>query len=388
MSGGASEAVAARRPRRPGRLGRWLLVVAVAIVTVVAGLGIGLYLATSTGEPTLVVYTYSSLLGGPGTPAYNRMVDGFEAAYHVRLDVVFPPGNLVSTLLAQASAPTADVVVGLDEITTPQAQAHGLLVPYAPPELANVSTGLIADLSPQYAAVPYEYGYLALDYNTTFAASTGGRVAQATFPELASNASWASQFLYEDPTVDITGEEFLVWQIQYYEQVLHENWTTFWTTLLPELAYKPAPDWSTAFSEFGAASGNPGLVVSYSTDPAYAAYYGASGQFNSTVSWWNGTAYGWRSVYGVGIVHGTHHLALALAFERSLLSGTVQSLHPLNEWEYPANSTVPLPSVYDAAIDPGRVVALNDGTTPAAVAQAIQGWITTYQELANRLLPP
>ena len=157
-------------------------------------------------------------------------------------------------------------------------------------------------------------------------------VAHATFPDIADNASWASQLLYEDPTVDITGEEFLVWQIEYYQHVLDENWTTFWAALLPHLVYKPAPDWGTAFAEFTSSPGNPQMVVSYSTDPAYAAYYGPPNQFNATVSWWNGTAYGWRSVYGLGIVSGSRHLSLDEQFEQWFLSGAVQSQIPTNEW--------------------------------------------------------
>jgi thiamine transport system substrate-binding protein len=377
-----------RRLRAPGGLGRVLKVTAVVLVVVLAGFGVAEYLSTSIGEPTLVIYTYSSIFGGPGTPAYSAVFDTFANAHHVHIDVEFPSGTLVSTLLAQANAPSADLVVGLDEITATQAEQHGLLTPYAPPELQNVSPELVNEISPDHGVVPYDWGYLAIDYNESFYNASGGAVTHATFPDFATNASWANQLLIEDPTVDITGEEFLVWQVEYYEQVLHQNWTDFWRGVFPHLTYKPAPDWGTAFGEFTTPPGNPGMVVSYSTDPAYAAYYGAGGQFNSTVSWWNGTAYGWRTVYGVGIVSGSRHLTLDEEFENWLLSGTVQSLVPTNEWEYPANSTIPLPSVYAAALNPTGIVPLNDGTTPENVVGSLNGWLTTYQELADQLQPP
>jgi len=382
--------VPSRRPRRlraPGRLGRVLTVVAVVLVVGVAGAGVADYVVTTFGEPTLVVYTYSSLFNGSGTAAYEELFDTFANAHHIRIDVEYPSGNLVSTLLAQANAPAADLVIGLDEITAPQAEARGLLIPYAPPELANVSPEIVAEISPDHGVVPYEWGYLAIDYNESFYRASGGAVANATFPDFVNNASWANQLLIEDPTVDITGEEFLVWQIEYYEQVLHQNWTTFWKGVMPHLTYEPAPDWDTAFGEFSTPPGNPGMVVSYSTDPAYAAAYGEGGQLNSTVSWWNGTEYGWRTVYGVGIVSGSRHVALDEEFEDWLLSGTVQAEIPTNEWEYPANLTVPVPPVYAAAIDPSGIVPLNDGTSPQDVTGALDGWLTTYQELANQLLP-
>lgn len=388
MNGPAGPNEPPRSLRAPGRVGRAITATAVAVVVVVAGLGVALYVSSNLGEPTLVIYTYSSLFGGPGTPAFASVFAPFESAHHVRIDVEYPSGTLASTLLAEANAPAADLVIGLDEITAPQAEAHQLLIPYAPPELQNVSPQLVNDLSPDYAVVPYEYGYLAIDYNRTFANATHGAIARATFPDFVANSSWAGQLLYEDPTTDITGEEFLVWQVEYYLQVLHENWTTFWTGVLPHLGFKPAPDWGTAFGEFTTPPGNPQLLVSYSTDPAYAAYYGPAGAFNSTVSWWNGTAYGWRTVYGIGIVSGTRHLTLAEEFESWFLSGTVQSQIPLNEWEYPANSTVPLPPVFDAALPPASIVALNDRTTPGAVESSLAGWLATYQGLANQWLPP
>ncbi len=384
----AAASAGSPRLRRPGELGRILKVTAVALVVVVAGIGIAEYLGSGLGEPTLVIYTYSSLFGGPGTANYSYVFNTFAAAHHVRIDVEFPSGNLVSTLVAQANAPAADLVIGLDEITASQAEADGLLIPYAPPQLANVSPSLVAEISPAHAVVPYEWGYLALDYAAAFDNATHGAVRTATFPELASNSSWANQLLIEDPTVDITGEEFLVWTIEYYQHVLGENWTDFWTSLLPELHFRPAPDWGTAFGEFTTPPNSPQLLVSYSTDPAYAAYYGPAGAFNSTVSWWNGTAYGWRAIYGIGIVQGTRHLTLAQQFESWFLSGAVQSEIPLNEWEYPANSTIPLPSVYAAALDPSTIVPLNTFTSPSAVAASLPDWRTTYENLANQYLPP
>ena len=375
-----------RRLRRPGRVGRALLALTVAVVVAVAGFGAYEYVSTlaPAGEPTLVIYTYPSLFGGAdcGAPAFSTVFGTFASSHHVRIEVECPAGTLLSTLIAQAGSPGADLVIGLDEITTPVAEDDDLLVPYEPAGLANVSPALVAELGPDYGAVPYEYGYLAIDYNSTFAATTGGTVAHATFPDFTSNATWAKGLLTEDPEYDITGEEFLVWQIEYYESVLHEAWQTFWQDVWTEGLPNPAPDWGTAFGEFTSPTGNPPMVVSYSTDPAYAAANGEGGQFNSTVSWWNGTEYGWRTIYGIGIVRGTQHLALDEEFENWFLGGVVQSEIPENEWEYPANTTVPLPAVFDAAVDPATIVPLNNDVLPSEVATELPGWLATWLSLA------
>jgi thiamine transport system substrate-binding protein len=358
----------------------------IAIVVAVAGFGLYQYVSnlSPSGEPTLVIYTYPSLFGGVdcGAPAFSTVFGTFEAAHHVRIEVECPAGTLLSTLVAQKGSAGADLVIGLDEITTPVAEADHLLIPYQPPALANVSPSIAGELSPDDGAVPYEYGYLAIDYNSSFALGTGGAIAHATFPDFTENSTWAQGLLTENPEYDITGEEFLVWQIEYYEAVLHQNWETFWKDLWAEGLPNPAPDWGTAFDEFSATTGNPPMVVSYSTDPAYAAANGEAGQFNSTVSWWNATEYAWRTIYGIGIVSGTQHLALDQEFENWFLGGVVQSEIPENEWEYPANTTVPLPAVFSSAVDPAAIVALNEDVTPGELAAELPGWVETWLSLA------
>lgn len=373
-----------RRLRRPGRTNTILIVAAIAVLVVVAGIGLTQDHLTPT--PTLTIYTYASLFGGTcGSPAFSTVFGTFEAAHNIHIQVECPSGDLASTLLAQKNSPGADLVIGLDEITASQADSQSLLIPYVSPELASVPSSLVQDLSPDHAVTPYEYGYLGIDYNDSFSAITNGAIARSSFLNFSENSTWARQLLYENPTTDITGEEFLAWEIEFYSAILHENWQSFWQNVLP---YAPsANDWSTAFDEFTSPPGNPLAVVSYTTDPAYAAYYGGLGAFNTTVTDWNDTLYGWQTIYGIGIVAGTQHLPLDEQFINWFLNGTVQNEIPLNEWEYPANRTVGLPSYYDGLIDPGSIVPLNEYTTPSELAANITAWQNEWQALANQYAP-
>ena len=393
MTSGATLPLRRARLRRPGRLGTALIAVAIALVVIVASLALyysyaggcaGAGESGNPGEPTITIYTYSSLLGGPcctsGTPAAG-VFSNFSSEYHARVQVDCLSGNLVSTLYEQRNNPAADLVIGLDEITAPQAEALGLLQPYSDPaDLAHINSSLVAAISTDGEVIPYEYGYLAIDYTNAFYNATGGAVANSTFADFAANASWARQLVYEDPTTSITGEEFLAWEVLYYESVLHENWTTFWSKVLPYAT--AAPDWSTAFDEFGAPYS---MVVSYTTDPAYATYYGQGGTFNSTVTSDNGTLYGWKTIYGIGIVKGSGHVALDNEFIHYFLSGSVQGQLPLTEWEYPANETVVLPPVYAQAdlIPPSSIHALNSALTPNELATNMTGWLATWESLAS-----
>ena len=356
---------------------------AVVLLVIVAGYATyGLWLNQLNGPNTLTVYTYATLFGGCDGSVTDGLMAQFDAAYGAHVQVDCLGGTLVSTLLAQKDAPTADVVVGLDEITAPQAAADGLLLPYTPPGLADVNASLTAALGPGNLATPYEWGYLAIDYNQSFAAATEGAVGRASFSNFSQNLTWADQLMIEDPTVDITGEEFLLWEIAYEQSVAHANWQTFWQAVDGHV--RVAPDWGDAFAAFQSPPDNPMMVVSYGTDPAYAAYAGAPGSFNATVSWSNGTPYGWQTVYGLGIVSGTQHRTLAQEFVNWFLSPTVQSQIPENEWEYPANHTTPLPPEYAYAIDPAPVVALNADLPPATIVNDLPGWLDTWQSLANQ----
>jgi len=366
--------------------------VAIALVVVVASFGAYEYYASgaASGGTVLVVYTYQALFSGNcggGAPNLTMLLGEFEKAEGVKVQLECPTGNLVSALESPAEygLPAADLVVGLDEITAPEADSLGLLENYTPPELASVPPWIVSELDPSHGVVPYEYGFLGVDYTSNFLNQTQGEVANATFPEFVDNASWAAQLLTENPVLDITGEEFLVWQIEYYESVLHRPWQEFWQRFFAGPHPIPVTDWGTGFGEFDTPLGQNQLFVSYATDAAYAAVWGGPVK-NSTVSWWNGTAYGWRTIYGVGVVHGSRHSSLAEALERFILQGTFQSYLPENEWEYPANDTVAVPSAFSATIDPATVVALNNDTQPSWVAANLTapgGWLDTWESLAG-----
>jgi thiamine transport system substrate-binding protein len=373
-----------RSRRRAGRTLRILTASVVALVVVLAAYGVYSYEShlPPPGTTDLVVYTYPSFFGGDCGSNFSSVLAPFEAAYHVAVTLECPPGTLLATLEDERNAPSADVVIGLDEVTAPTAAADGLLIPYAPPELTDVPSDLVAELGPGHEATPYEWGYLSIDYTPEFSNATGGAVAHASFSDFTNNTTWAKGLLTEDPTVDITGEEFLLWEIAFYENVLHQDWTTWWKAVAPYI--RTAPDWGTAFDEFSTPPNNPPMVVSYTTDAAYATATGAAGSLNCTVANWGGVEYGWRSVYGMGIVNGSAHVALDEALINWFLGGTVQAALPTNEWEYPANQTTALPASFSAALDPSAIVPLDDTMTPAQISADLPGYLETWQTLMNQ----
>lgn len=352
----------------------------IATVAIVAGFGTYTYLATHSDETTLVVYTYSALFGsGCGSPEYSAVFGAFASAHHIHFEVECPSGTLSTSLIEQANAPSADLVIGLDEVTAPQAEKAHVLLPYRSPALAFVPANVSAELGPAGEVTPYEWGYLGIDYCSAFANATAGAVGHSAFPAFAANSSWAKGLMIENPTSDITGEEFLLWEIAFAQQVLHQPWQSWWRSVGGEL--QSSDTWSDAFGAFTCGPGSPQSVVSYLLDPAYAAYAGGGPAFNSTASSWNGTEYGWRAAYGIGVVNGSAHVGLDEEFIDWFLSPAVQSLLPETEWEYPANSTVALPSVFSAAPSPEGIVPLNPALPPSEIADNLATWLQQWQAI-------
>ncbi len=328
----------------------------------------------------LVVDTYPSFFSSGSDPAAARadLFGAFEEATGSRVQVNYVPTDLSSTLLAASPDQLPDVVVGLDEITAPRLDAAGMLLPYQPAGLVDVPSALGRAVAPDHTVTPYEYGYLGLDYNTSFDAAAGHAFSRGDYlTAIQGNASLARAFLYENPTTDIVGEELLVMQIEFYTHILHQDWTTLWRSI--GSISGNTPGWSDCFNEFS--SGASPTCLSFTTDPAYNAYFGYPPETNSTVLHEAGLNYSWETVYGAAIVRGgVHNLTLAERFVDWLLSGTIQQLVPTNEWEYPANRTIALPSVYAWAVPTGSIVALNGFDTPEVIAAQLPGWLLAWQE--------
>ncbi|MCI4357917.1 MAG: thiamine ABC transporter substrate-binding protein [Thermoplasmata archaeon] len=376
-----------RTHARPGVTGRRILALGVAIGVVLAGLGVGSYLDShhlfpfQSSQPTLTIYTYESLWGGCGSANLTALLHGFEVGHHAQVNLECVSGTLSSRLISEKNAPGADLVIGLDEVTAPQADAAGVLVPYTPQEAASEAPSLQAELAPDHSVTPYEFGYLGIDYSGPFAQATHGGVANFSLPEVAANSTWSKSLMIEDPASDIVGEEFLLSEIAFYQQVMHANWTTFWKQVDPTV--RVSDSWTNAYTAFTTPPDSPPMVVSFSTDPA-AASGGGTPSFNSTLYHWNGTSYGWRTIYGIGIVKGTAHLALDQAFEGWFLQGAVQSEIPTNEWVYPANATAPLPPSFAWAADPTGAVVLNGGLPSSSIPGSLPYWLDEWQAIDNQ----
>ncbi|MCL5730773.1 MAG: thiamine ABC transporter substrate-binding protein [Candidatus Thermoplasmatota archaeon] len=351
-----------------------LIGVAIAVLVVIAGFSLYFSLNShhSSGN-TIVIYTYGSFLadGSNKTQAYDQVFGPFEKEYGVTVKVENPTDGILATLEAEKKNPQADIVIGLTNINGIEAANDGLLVKYSSPADSYINSTLINEMGPAAAYMtPYEYSYLGIDYNHT---NFPGGVFNPDFQDLLTKEN-ASNLIMESPATSSTGEGFLLWEIAYYQYLLHENWTSWWSSVKSYASTNLYNSWSSAFTHFES-SPKSALMVSYLTDPSYNVYFGYGNFIGSTVTQHNGTEYGWRTIYNIAIVNGTGQTQLDEKFINYFLSGSVQAVLPTNEWMYPANQTVPLPSVFSANMNPSDIVPLNQYINAEMIQANLQTWI-------------
>ena len=351
-----------------------LIAAAVVIIVIVAGFGI--YYSIENRKPgpgTIVICTYSSFMqdGMDKNRTYQQIFGTFEKEYNVNIVVDYSSIGLLSSLESQKNNPRAGIVIGLTNMQGVQAVNDNLLVKYTPPSISSVNSTLLQEMGPAARYLtPYEYSYLGIDYNKT---NFQDGVFNPSFASLLTGSN-ASSLLLENPTTSDTGEGFLLWEIAYYTYVLHENWTTWWTSMKPYLSGHVYSSWCDAFTQFESGSSSD-LLVSYLSDPAYNLYFGYGNYTGSAVTQNNGTEYGWRTIYNVGIVNNSgENLSIEEDFVNYMLSGNVQQLVPLNEWMYPANGTIALPSYYSVTENQSGIVPLNNYINATDISNNIGSW--------------
>ena len=349
--------------------------VVVGIVVVAAALVYIVYpdIAPSS-EPTITILTYGSFFqsGANVNQTMDYLIGNFEAWYHVKIKIVTASGDLYDQI-NQTKGKGYDIVIGLNNIDSYLAANSGLLYHFNVSNETYINKSLSEFIQSSGYVVPYEYSPLTTDYNLSGPLSSS-ILKNLSYADL-SNSTIAKQYIVENPSSSINGEEFLLGQIAFYSGVLHQNWTTFWNN---SKGIEVSNGWDSAFSLFE--NGQRQMVYSYATDPAYNAYFNYSA-IGTTAFHYNGKIYAWMEVLGAAILNSSTHKSIDEKFVNWLLGANVQSLIPLNEWTYPANSNVSLPSVYEVNPPISSYIPLNSYLNMTSAANNIGAWTLEWNSI-------
>jgi len=367
-----------KRPR-----GWRLRVVTVAAVTLIILFSYYYLNYIRPSEASLVIYTYNSLLKYGLDPAdtYDKVFSAFGRKYNIQIIVknFSDTGALLPALLGEKNDPKADVVIGLTPVMIQQAKQNELLEQYTPNGIDSIPTYLVQDMDPEHYATPYEYSMISLDYDNFVNQSAYPRIANLTYTDFYDGA-YSDALLLENPTLSAPGLDFLLGQIAFYNDVLHEDWHVWWNEVKGHA--KVTSSWDEAFGLFSSGTSGYHIVVSYAADPAYNAYFNYT-IGNTTVMHYGSKAYGWLEILGIGIVRNAKHIDMARNFVDWFIGETVQEQIPLNEWVYPARSDVPLPEVYKYALNASDVIVLNNFITPEAISENLTRWLQEWQSITQ-----
>jgi thiamine transport system substrate-binding protein len=332
------------------------------------------------GEKSLLVYVYGDFMAwGEDEKLFDKLVENFtkETGIRVELRKFDDARVMVTTAIAEAQAgkPTADVIIGVDQVTLRELEKAGLVECY----LSSLADKRLAEiLDPRGCATPIDYGLIALVYDPN--RLTEEQLAMlrdgVTLEELKQ---LAPLIVGEDPTRSTPGLNFLLYTIALSEKE-GVDWKSLWRTLVDN-GFMIAKSWGDAYDEFLREGSKHPIVVSYGTDPAYSAWYNMKHgkpmepDMGATVLAMDGKRVGWLQVEGVAVLKGAPR-AEAEKFVDWLLSPEVQKQIPSSQWMLPANPDVELPPYYRYALTVKDVdVLANEWIPPDRVAENLENWL-------------
>ncbi len=374
----------------------------VASIVILILLSVVIYIAYTTSVTLmtkgkkLIIYTDDSFLlwGNYPEAVQDFVFKGFEKYYEreygvkVALEIKRFEGDreMLSAVIQELErgVRTADVVIGLDNILVIEAIDHEVLESIDFTQLNNIENvpqNVIEAFDPTGHAIPLIQAIIGVVYDKRYA-------SEEAFPELEKlkfetfyNETYASHFVVEDPRRSGTGLNFFIGQVVFFEKVLKKNWSEWWNQVKDNITV--VPSWSDAYDLFlDPEETGIWMVVSTTTDPAYAYYFYGSDVYGAAVFVYNETKYGWFYVYGAGIVRGTKNYDIALNFLDWLLSPEVQSLYPLNDWMWPVNQLAAVPDWFEEyAQNPNEVYPINLFITQDEIRDNLDTWLEEWSNI-------
>ena len=368
---------------------RYAIVAGFIIAILVIGALAYWYVSTPKEENVLVIYTYEYFFGLTGesinSSVYQKIFGEFEAQYNVKVEVKFFSGakNILLKAVAEkkAGARTADLLVGLDNIVIHEAKRQGILEKLDPSKLENldqIDPNLINWFDPELYGVPYDFGPIAITYD-----SKRINLTSWTFEDFIEK-NLDKLLVVESPLTSTTGVSFLLWEIAYYDKILGKDWKDWWDRVKDNIIITDS--WGDAYFGYflDETKGRP-LVVSYLTSPVYHWLYENTMRYKSSLMKYNGKLYAWSQIQGIGIVRDSPMRDIAYKFIDWLLSKEIQDLVAANDIMLPANTLAlkELPDDVKFALgyNLSEIEYLNKYITPTEIYNKISQWLDEWNNI-------
>ena len=189
---------------------KYVIAAIIAVVVIVAGIGIGLEYYHHTSQKEVVIYAdYGSTIA-------SKYFDNFTNATGIKVVVTYGAmGTLTGKLIADSSNPQADVLFGGAPSSYIEAESHGIFASYTPTAIANQSEYLHGGIwrAGNWDWYPFTYAVLGMSVNTH---NLGSAPMPTSFLNL-TNSAYKGKIILENPsTSTTTGLAYFSVMYQYF----------------------------------------------------------------------------------------------------------------------------------------------------------------------------
>jgi thiamine transport system substrate-binding protein len=305
----------------------------------------------------------------------DAVIKEFEKANGVKVNFILSgdAGSALNQAILTKTSPIADVFYGVDNTFLSRALAANIYESYSSPMLINVPDQF--QLDKNYFALPVDYGDVCINYDKAYFAEKNLGIPQ-TLDDLLK-PEYRGLLVVENPAISSPGLAFLLATIANYGP---DGYLKYWQQLRANQLVV-VNDWNTAYSTNFSGSSGKGqqpLVVSYNTSPAAEVIYSSEKLDAAPTASLVGTNMCFRQIEFVGILKGTHQLALAQKFVDFILSKTFQEDIPLKMYMFPAYVSASLPAEFIKYVQMPEKPAF---IAPEKIAANLDTWIQQWRKI-------
>lgn len=329
--------------------------------------GVGCRRADS--DRTVILMTHDSFA------VSESVLRAFEESAGVKV-VVLESGDAGAALnkaVLTKQAPLADVFFGVDNTFLTRALEEGIFAAYESPLLESISADFRLD--PENRALPVDYGYVCINYDRDWFASSGIPIPQ-TLEDLA-DPEYEGLLVVENPYTSSPGLAFLLATVAHFGP---EGFADYWRSL-KDNRIQVVDGWETAYySNFSGSSGKgpQPMAVSYATSPAFEMIYADPPRTDPPTASLDGPDMCFQQIEFAGILAGTDHRDLAEKLVDFLLGRSFQEDIPLQMAMYPVDAGAELPPAFREFAPPPSQPAVID---PREIAWHREDWMAVWKDI-------
>ncbi len=294
-------------------------------------------LPTPSAARTLTVLTHEAFA------ISDDVLKKFETDNNVTVNFIkeADAGPALNRAILTKDNPEADVIFGVDNTLMGRALDAGILDPYKPAALSQISTTF--QLDPSGQLTPIDYGDVCLNYDKNYFAQKNLPLPQALID--LTKPEYKNLLVVENPAGSSPGLSFMLATIKVFGE---NGWLNFWQQLKAN-GVKIDEDWTTAYStDFSGSSGKGPrpIVVSYASSPPAEIVFANPPIDQPPVGAITSPQTCFRQIEFAGILKGSKNRDLAEKWIDFMLGLDYQQDIPLQQYVYPVNPHAKLPDVF------------------------------------------